>query len=399
MRSIKEIFVKGIGPSSSHTMGPVKACEYILNKYNNISFIKVTLFGSLASTGKGHLTDYYINLKFKDIPHEIIFNYKKKTKHPNTMEFMIVDSKGKHHIERLVSIGGGTIIKEGEKKVEGKDIYPHNSMSEILEYCKNNDLSLAEYVKRFEESDINEYINDCINAMDKAFRRGIETEGELPGDLHLKRKAPEMYKRLLKEPQPKSKATYELIMTIASTAVSEENAAGGEIVIAPTAGSSGVIPGVLSYLYARGNTREEMIEAMLVAGLIGILCKTNASVSGAEAGCQAEIGVACAMGAAAIAYCKKMPNHKIAQSAEIALEHSLGLTCDPVHGYVQVPCIERNAIFALKAKNAVTIAKLVPSEYTIISFDDSVKTMFITGKDLRKGYRETSKKGLAALNK
>ena len=343
------------------------------------------------------MTDYSIDVALKSVPHEIFFNLRKKTKHPNTMAFLIDVGNRKPVKEIVVSIGGGTIITSDSALNPPKEIYPHNSMKEIIEYCESNNLSLVDYVKKFEDDDILEYASSCYDAMKAAVERGIHTEGELIGELHLKRKAPEMYRRLLNEPDQNSKSTYELKMCIASTAVSEENSVGNIIVIAPTAGSCGVIPGVLAYLEARGNTRQEILESMLVAGLIGIICKTNGSVSGAEAGCQAEIGVAGAMGAGAIANAKKMPIRKIAQSAEIALEHSLGLTCDPVLGYVQVPCIERNAMYALKAKNAVTLAKLTPNALTVISFDDSVKTMVETGRDLKSGYRETGKKGLSKL--
>ena len=188
-------------------------------------------------------------------------------------------------------------------------------------------------------------------------------------------------------------------MAIAATATSEENAAGGIVVIAPTCGSAGVIPGVLAYLFARKTPYEDIIKGLMVAGLIGQLCKTNGSISGAEAGCQAEIGVASSMGAALIAAARRMDNRKIAQCAEVALEHSLGLTCDPVKGYVQIPCIERCAMYALKAKNAFTLSRLIPSEYGKISFDDSVQTMLSTGKDIPSGYKETSREGLSKLFK
>ncbi|MCQ2787281.1 MAG: L-serine ammonia-lyase, iron-sulfur-dependent, subunit alpha, partial [Bacilli bacterium] len=279
--------------------------------------------------------------------------------------------------------------------------YPQNFMSDILRYCKDNNLSLVDYVKKFEDKDIIDYMDKVYQVMQNAFDRGIRTKGYLPGPIKLKRKAPSMFSHLLKE-EEESKSdwkNYELIMFIASFAIAEENASGGEIVTAPTCGSAGVLPGCMAYLEARGNDRKTILDSMLVAGLIGILCKTNGSVSGAEAGCQAEIGVACAMGAALIANAKGFNNEMIVQAAEIALEHSLGLTCDPILGYVQVPCIERCAVFALKAKNAVMLTKLLVDETPTISFDDSVKTMYETGKDLQEGYRETSLKGLASLMK
>lgn len=402
MRSIKEIFLIGHGPSSSHTMAPAKAAEYILDKYKKekIKEIEVTLYGSLAATGKGHLTDYILDLKLKNVKHNIIFDNKAKVNHPNTMLFIIKTAK-KEYKEKIISIGGGTIVTEDTSGPDKPDTYPQNFMSDILRYCKDNNLSLMDYVKKFEDKDIIDYMDKVYQVMQNAFDRGIRTKGYLPGPIKLKRKAPSMFSHLLKE-EEESKSdwkNYELIMFIASFAIAEENASGGEIVTAPTCGSAGVLPGCMAYLEARGNDRKTILDSMLVAGLIGILCKTNGSVSGAEAGCQAEIGVACAMGAALIANAKGFNNEMIVQAAEIALEHSLGLTCDPILGYVQVPCIERCAVFALKAKNAVMLTKLLVDETPTISFDDSVKTMYETGKDLQEGYRETSLKGLASLMK
>ena len=233
-----------------------------------------------------------------------------------------------------------------------------------------------------------------IKTIKDAISRGIKAEGDLPGDLHVKRKARMMYQKMLKERKENDIATN---VAIASFAVSEENAAGGIIVVAPTCGSAGVIPGVYQYLEIKKVPIERIKRGFLVAGLIGLLAKTNASISGAEAGCQAEIGVASAMGAALIATALGFDNYSIAQSAEVALEHSLGLTCDPVQGYVQIPCIERCAMFALKAIDAVSIVSILPKEANKVTFDESLMTMYLTGKDLRAGYRETAKKGLAKV--
>ena len=397
MKSIKEIFVVGHGPSSSHTMGPANATDYILKKYQNIKHIKIVLYGSLAMTGKGHLTEYIIDLKLKNISHEIIFDYENKNlPHPNTMDFVITTDKGEYN-ERIMSIGGGSIRKIDEDVSSSPNIYPHNSLKEILNYCSINCMSLDEYVLKYEGEDIKRYISHLIHVMTATIVRGIKNEGELPGDLHVRRKAHDMYMRWKSLEDPISKRNYEFMMSIAAMATGEENASGGIVVIAPTCGSAGVIPGVLAYLFARKTPYEDIIKGMMVAGLIGQLCKTNGSISGAEAGCQAEIGVACSMGAALIASARRMDNRKIAQSAEIALEHSLGLTCDPVKGYVQIPCIERCAMYALKAKNAFTLSRLIPSEYGKVSFDDSLKTMLSTGKDIPSGYKETSKEGLSKL--
>ena len=396
MHSIKEIFVIGYGPSSSHTMGPANACKFILDKYKDIKSIKVTLYGSLALTGKGHLTDYVINLKLKDIPHEVIFDKTSEVKHPNTLIFEVTTKEDKTYKEEVLSIGGGSIITSDTEK-EHKDVYPLSTLKEICDYCDENHISLADYIKIYEDKDIEEYIKHVMSVMDDAVNRGIKTEGHLPGELKLKRKAPELYRRLEKERSYSDnvKRIYDLIMIVSAFATAEENASGGTIVTAPTCGSAGVIPGCLAYLKARKTEEKKIIEGLMVAGLIGMLCKTNGSISGAEAGCQAEIGVACAMGAAMIAFAKDMGNRKAAEAAEIALEHSLGLTCDPVKGYVQIPCIERNAVASLRAYDSYLLASELISDEAKISFDLICKTMLKTGKDLSSRYRETSEGGLA----
>ena len=392
MRSIKEIFVIGHGPSSSHTMAPAKACDYVLSNYKDISRIEVTLYGSLASTSKGHLTDYIINLKLKDIPHKIILDFDTKTKHPNTMLFNVIDSHGNSHIEKILSIGGGTIVTRDNYNDVGKEIYPHKSFKEILDYCAEKNMSLKDYVLSYEDDDIRAYISNCIDAINKSIENGRNKDGLLPGNLNVHRKAKSMFKNVKNNDQDQ-------LMMASAFAVAEENASGSEIVISPTCGSAGVFGGIIGYFNSLNLDKESIIDALLVSGLLGIICKTNATVSGAEAGCQAEIGVACSMGAGAIAFSKGYTNEKIAQAAEIALEHSLGLTCDPVQGYVQIPCIERCAIYSLKAKNAVELAGLISCNESKISFDDSLRTMYTTGKDLSSGYRETGEKGLSEIYK
>ena len=331
MQSIKEVFYIGHGPSSSHTIGPYNATKYVLNKYKSVKQIDVTLYGSLASTGKGHLTDYIIDMLLKDVIHNIYFNYKKKMKHPNTMVFEITLLNDKKVKEVIESIGGGAIHTKDDKKTAQIDVYPHQSLKEILEFCNRRAIKLEDYVLRHEGEIILKYIDELIKTIKDAISRGIKAEGDLPGDLHVKRKARMMYQKMLKERKENDIATN---VAIASFAVSEENAAGGIIVVAPTCGSAGVIPGVYQYLEIKKVPIERIKRGFLVAGLIGLLAKTNASISGAEAGCQAEIGVASAMGTALIATALGFDNYSIAQSAEVALEHSLGLTCDPVQGYV-----------------------------------------------------------------
>ena len=396
MQSIREVFYIGYGPSSSHTIGPYNAAKYILKKYDNIKDIKVTLFGSLASTGKGHLTDHILNMALKDIPHVISFNSRRRTRHPNTMLFEIHLLNGAKKKEVITSIGGGVIKINGKLETNNRDLYPHRTLTEILAYCRDYGYSIYEYVLYHEGEEILEYFDKIYKTIKDTINRGIKTDGELPGDLHVKRKAKTMYENMLKEHKEND---IPINVAIASFAASEENAAGGLIVVAPTCGSAGVIPGVVKYLEMMNVPYEDIRKGFLVAGLIGLLAKNNASISGAEAGCQAEIGVACAMGAAMIATALNYEYKKIAQSAEVALEHSLGLTCDPVKGYVQIPCIERCAIFALKAINSASLVGILPIEASKVTFDESLLTMYLTGKDLHAGYRETAKKGLAKVMK
>lgn len=394
MRSIKEIFIIGHGPSSSHTMGPAFACDYILKKYkDDIKSIKITLYGSLALTGKGHLTDYIIDKKMNDIPHQIIFDYEKCFPHPNTLVFSITKNNDEIIEETIASIGGGTIVIDNQVIGEYKDIYSHHNLSDIVDYCKKENISLIDYVKRFEGNDITSYLEDVYDTIEESRNNGIRHNGELPGNLHVHRKARQMYLNM-RETKGGKNNIY-MNVAISSFAVAEENASGGIIVIAPTCGSAGVLPGAITYLKMQNYSRRDIVDGLCVAGLIGIIAKTNASISGAECGCQAEIGVACAMSAAMIASVLKYDIDDIAQAAEIAMEHSLGLTCDPVEGYVQIPCIERCAIYAMKAIDAATLAKIIPSKDSKVSFDTSLKTMYQTGKDLQEGYRETGKSGLA----
>ena len=396
MQSIKEVFYVGHGPSSSHTIGPTNAVKYILKKYPEAEFVKVTLCGSLASTGKGHLTDYIIDKYLGKVKHHISFDTRKRVKHPNTMLVEVTLPNKVIKKETIVSIGGGAITINGEKKQDGNDLYPHSTLSEIMTYCRDYGYSLWEYVLYHEGDEVLGYFDKIYQVMKDSISRGINAEGELPGELHVKRKAKAMYENMVNEHKEDDVQTN---VAIASFAGSEENAAGGLIVVAATCGSAGVIPGVLKYLEMKKVPYEDIRKGFLVAGLIGLLAKTNASISGAEAGCQAEIGVACSMGAAMIATALGYEYKKIAQSAEVALEHSLGLTCDPVKGYVQIPCIERCAIFALKAINAASIVDILPIETAKVTFDESLLTMYLTGKDLHAGYRETAKKGLGKVIK
>ena len=399
MNSIKDIYVIGNGPSSSHTMGPSFAVDYIIEKYKKIKFVKVTLYESLALTGKGHLTDYIINKKLTEngIENVIVFDLKTAVEHPNTMKFEITLEDNSIVEEKVISSGGGTIITSTSINIANDVNYKERNLTEILEFCRENEVSLYSYVINHEGDKFLDYLKLVLSTMDDAISRGKLKEGILPGSLKVKRKAKDM---LLKtESISDNFNKTELLVSVSAFAVSEENASGGVVVTAPTCGSSGVIPGVLTYLRLKGFSDEKIIEGLAVSGLIGKIIKENASVSGAVSGCQAEIGAACSMGAAMIMHVYGANNEKIAQAAEMALEHSLGLTCDPIRGYVQIPCIERNSVFALKAINAAHISMIIDKETSLISFDDIVDTMYRTGKDLHAGYKETSTKGMSEIKK
>ena len=388
IKTCKDIFKIGNGPSSSHTMGPKAASIEFRKRYPNLTSVNVTIYGSLALTGRGHLTDYIIKTIFEDIECEVIFDLKTDVEHPNTMKFVGYDKDGSMHEMTAVSVGGGDVEYDGIH-FTNDDVYPQNSFDSIKDYCVVHNIDLAEYVDRFE--DINDYLNDVYNTMLNAINRGLKTEGLLPGELGIKRKA----KSLL--PSKHHFFDKSRRKTIAyAYAASEENACGGVIVTAPTCGASGVLPAVLkTSINTKRFRKKTLIDGLKVAGLIGNLIRTNASISGAVAGCQAEVGSACSMAAAFLAYINNSDIDVIQRAAEIALEHHLGLTCDPVKGYVQIPCIERNAVAALRAQDAYLIASELISGDAKISFDMICKTMLKTGKDLSSRYRETSEGGLA----
>lgn len=395
MESLIHLYKIGHGPSSSHTMGPETACNYILDNYSNIDKVIVTLYGSLALTGKGHLTDRIIYQTLKSLNVEIKFNFDQITTHPNTMVFDLFDFSG-NLLDSLkfFSVGGGDVILDGSnKKIIKKDVYPFKSFDEIKEFCKKEKLSLCELVYKFEGADIKKHLEKVYETMESSISNGLTKYGELPGGLHVLRKAAQLYNSI--ELQESSDIKELRLVSSYAFAVSEENASGGKIVTAPTCGACGVLPASIFYLKQKNNlNKEKIIDAIAVAGIIGNVIKTNASISGAFAGCQSEIGSACSMAAAAIAYLKDESVEEIEYAAEIALEHHLGLTCDPINGLVQIPCIERNAVAALRAIDAANLAKFLKGTRKI-SFDTVVKTMYETGKDLSHEYKETSIGGLA----
>ena len=394
MKTLRELYKIGNGPPSSHTMGPKRAAEWFKDKNPEANRFDIYLYGSLAFTGKGHLTDKIIKETLNPIKTNIIFDTKFVCdKHPNTMDLIAYKDDQKISQARVYSVGGGAIEVEGQKRAIVPDIYKLNHMQDIKEYCKEKDKDLVDYVVETEGEDIIEFLREIWHTMYNSVKTGIEKEGIIPGKLQLPREAKMIYENTAEDQNPILKRTR--LLTSYAHAVSENNASGDIIVTAPTCGASGVLPAVLTYMYEQYNIEEEkIIKALAIAGVIGNLVKANASISGAECGCQAEIGTACSMAAGAAAYLMDLDLEKIDNAAEIAMEHHLGLTCDPIYGYVQIPCIERNAVAALRAVDAANMAKITTGT-RFISFDLVVDTMYETGKDLNSHYRETSKGGLA----
>jgi L-serine dehydratase len=393
MESLKELYRTGTGPSSSHSMGPKRAAGIFLSRNSLAKSFRVTLYGSLAATGKGHLTDIVIEEVFKDHPVNIIWKPDQfLPMHPNGMEFEAMDESDKViSFWQVCSIGGGALRDSDRAESQGS-IYKLKSMDEILSYVKSANKCLWEIVGESEGEDIWNFLNDVWHSMEAAIEKGISNEGFLPGDLKLRRKSKGYFDKVENAPLPMQRTCR---LSAYALAVAEENAAGGQIVTAPTCGSCGVVPAVLKYYKEVNRSSDsEIVRALASAGLIGNLVKSNASISGAEVGCQGEIGTACAMAAAAAAQLSGGTPKQIEYAAEMAIEHNLGLTCDPVMGQVQIPCIERNAMAAIRALDCAEYALLSAGEHEI-SFDEAVLTMKETGKDLKNYYRETSMGGLA----
>ena len=395
MKSLKELYRIGIGPSSSHTMGPRNAAEQFLAKHPDAKSFEVTLYGSLAATGKGHMTDLAIidtlqphaplDLKWEP---EIFLPF-----HPNGMLFKSKDENGNVTDEWTVfSVGGGALAEEGSNSIASPDIYEMNKMSEILGWCERTGRSYWEYVQQCEESDIWDYLNEVWKTMRAAVERGLDQEGVLPGPLNLRRKASTYY---LKAKGFKDNLRSRGLVFSYALAVSEENASGGKIVTAPTCGSCGVVPAVLYHLQeSRDFSQMRMLRALATAGLVGNIVKHNATISGAEGGCQAEVGVACSMAAAAASQLFGGSPAQIEYACEMGLEHHLGMTCDPVCGLVQIPCIERNAYAAARALDSNIYSAFTDGTHRV-SFDKVVEVMKQTGHDLPSLYKETSTGGLA----
>ncbi len=396
MKSLRELYKIGRGPSSSHTMGPDRACRLFLEENPDAERFKVILYGSLARTGLGHCTDRAVldvlgeertELEFDTTPMDFV--------HPNTMELFAYRGGEETAKMRVLSVGGGAIEIEGRSSDPADEVYPENSFAEIAAYCRNNGIRISDYVEQREGKDIWPYLHKVWQAMVDSINLGLRETGTLHGGLGVERKAQYLFnQRHIDE----SAATREnRIVCAYAFAVAEHNADAGIIVTAPTCGACGVVPAALRYMQLqKGFSDEQIVRALAVGGVIGNLVKENASISGAECGCQAEIGTACSMCAAALAELHEMGIGQIEYAAEVAMEHHLGLTCDPILGLVQIPCIERNAVAAMRAINALSLANFLSSTRRI-SFDMVVETMYETGRDLHRHYRETSQGGLAKL--
>ena len=393
MKSVRDIYKIGKGPSSSHTMGPAKAMSIFASENSDADSYEVVLYGSLADTGRGHGTDKAIEM-VAGKPVEIIFNTEiRELPHENTMDIFAVKGGERYNKMRVMSVGGGDIKIEGRAALTSENVYPESTFREISELCKREGIRLSDYVAMREGDGIYDFLYDVWETMKRAIHEGLTTSGTLPGGLEVERKAQYLYNQRHIDESPVTRENR--IVCAYAYAVSEQNADNGTIVTAPTCGACAVVPSVLKYMQEKhGFSDKQILKALAVAGLIGTLVKTNASISGAECGCQAEVGTACSMASAALGELFEMGIDQIEYAAEVAFEHHLGLTCDPICGLVQIPCIERNAVAAMRAINAMSLANFLSGSRKI-SLDVVIKTMYETGKDLSHLYRETSAGGLA----
>ena len=397
MKSIREIYKIGKGPSSSHTMGPERAAHLFKDQHPEADSFRVILYGSLSKTGVGHGTDRVVREVLAPLPTEIVFsNEELKNSHPNTMDFIALKEGNETGKLRVESIGGGDIRIPGSRLTETEDIYPENSFAEIADFCKWRYIgTLSEYVEMHEGVEIWDFLVTVWLTMKDSISEGLAATGVLPGGLNVQRKAKYLYEQ---EPNVNEPGLLEFQRIAAyAYAVAEQNASNGTIVTAPTCGACGVLPAVLKYAQdTKGYTDEQICRGLATAGIIGSLTKRNASISGAECGCQAEIGTACSMAAAALAELYKQDLDQVEYAAEVAMEHHLGLTCDPICGLVQIPCIERNAVAAMRAMNACNLSYFLTGSRNI-SYDMVCRAMKETGLNLSHQYKETSEGGLAKI--
>ena len=397
MKSIREIYKIGKGPSSSHTMGPERAAKLFKAQHPEADGFRVILYGSLSKTGVGHGTDRVIREVLSPLPTEIIFSNEELIgSHPNTLDLFALKSGSDIGSLRVESVGGGDIRYVGQKSAASEEVYIEHSFAEIADFCKWRYIDkLSDYVELNEGPEIWDFLMEVWQTMKRAIEDGLNAEGVLPGGLNVQRKAKFL---LAQKPEADVPALLEFQKIAAyAYAVAEQNAGNGTIVTAPTCGACGVVPAVLKYAQdVRGYTDEEICRGLAAAGIIGNLTKTNASISGAEAGCQAEIGTACSMAAAALAELYGQNLDQVEYAAEVAMEHHLGLTCDTISGLVQIPCIERNAVAANRAMNACNLSYFLTGSRRI-SYDMVCRAMKETGVNLNHRFRETSEGGLAKL--
>ena len=397
MKSIREIYKVGKGPSSSHTMGPERAATHFKNDYPDADAFKVILYGSLSKTGVGHGTDRVIRQVLSPIATEVVFSKEELPgAHPNTLDLFAYRDGTELGRLRVESIGGGDIRVPGEKTMDTPEVYPENSFAEIADFCKWRYIhKLSDYVELNEGEEIWHFLAGIWEAMKQSIAEGLAATGTLPGGLNVQRKAKFLYEQTPEEDVPALKE-FQYIAAYAY-AVAEQNADNGTVVTAPTCGACGVLPAVLKYAQdTKGYTDEQILRGLAAAGIIGSLTKRNASISGAECGCQAEIGTACSMAAAALAELYEQNLDQVEYAAEVAMEHHLGLTCDPICGLVQIPCIERNAVAAMRAMNACNLSYFLTGSRNI-SYDMVCRAMHETGVNLNHRFRETSEGGLAKI--
>lgn len=396
MESLRELYKIGRGPSSSHTIGPERACVIFKNDNPDADRFLAVLYGSLAKTGRGHGTDTVIKKTMLPVGCEVRFDAAKNNlSHPNTMILTAFKDNKVISTVRVLSVGGGSIEMDNYPVEKPRKIYSLDRFEDIADYCSRNSMRLWQYVLENEDSEFVSYMHSVWNQMKETIKKGLSDEGILPGGLGVVKKAKSLYNSQHIDESAQTKEN-RLVCSYAF-AVGEQNAGGETIVTAPTCGAAGVVPAVMYYEQLKGDySDEKIVHALMTAGLVGNIIKTNASISGAECGCQAEVGSACAMAAAALGELFELSTDKIEYAAEIAIEHHLGLTCDPICGLVQIPCIERNAVAAMRAINAVSLASFLWGSRKI-SFDTVVKTMKETGLDMHSSYKETSEGGLAKV--
>ncbi len=397
MKSIREIYKIGKGPSSSHTMGPERAARQFLQRYPQADHYQVTLYRSQSKTVVGHGTDRVLRDTLGAERTKVVFSQQSwEGMHPNTMDFSAFAGDLEIGQMRVESIGGGDIRIPGQREAQGEEVYMEHSFAEIAYFCRWRYIqTLSDYVELNEGSEIWDFLMEVWQVMKASIDEGLSRTGVLPGGLNVQRKANYLYEQAPEEDIPALRE-FQMIAAYAY-AVAEQNADNGTVVTAPTCGACGVLPAVLKYAQVtRGFPDRQILRGLATAGIIGNLTKQNASISGAECGCQAEIGTACSMAAAALAELYGQNLDQVEYAAEVAMEHHLGLTCDPICGLVQIPCIERNAVAAVRAMNACNLSYFLTGSRNI-SYDMVCRAMKETGIHLDHRYRETSEGGLATL--